>query len=298
MKILLTGANGQLGQQIVSEFLSFSTQMSFEIIQCTREELDLFDYDACKSIVEYHKPDWVINAGAYTNVDKAETEPDIAYQVNAQAPAAFVEALTKYGGQIIQISSDYVFNGDRSSPYKTSDLIQPLSVYGKSKARGEEFVLAYEKGIVIRSGWVYGPVGNNFLLKMIQLHSEESNKHRILKVVSDQIGSPTSTKNLAIAILRSIMASSSKNIPKILHFSDAGVASWYDFAIAISAIAIEIDLFQNPLRIEPIQSKNYKTLAKRPNYSVLDCFATYNALKMKPFHWRDSLSHIMKGLNK
>ena len=230
MKVLLTGATGQLGQALIA-----TKPPGVELIATSRSggagllALDLANPEACRAAVKVHCPDWVLNAGAYTAVDRAESEPELAHAVNADAPAAFAEALAATGGRLLQVSTDFVFNGAQGSPYKPEQAVAPLGVYGDSKAAGEAAALALPGARVLRTGWVYGPVGHNFCLTMLRLHRERAASGNPLGVVADQVGCPTSTATLASACWRAIGVEG----PRILHWSDAGAASWYDFSVAI-----------------------------------------------------------------
>jgi len=233
MKVLLTGA-GQLGQALLA-----ARPEGVQLISCSRPELDLADTAACRAVVETHRPDWVLNAGAYTAVDKAESEPELAQAVNAGAPAAFAEALAETGGRLLQVSTDFVFNGSQGSPYRPEQALDPLGVYCATKAEGETAALALSGARVLRTSWVYGPVGKNFCLTMLRLHGLKAEAVEPLGVVADQVGCPTATHTLAAACWRAIGAGATpsdswpEQQPRILNWSDAGAASWYDFAVAI-----------------------------------------------------------------
>ena len=187
MKVLLTGAGGQLGQALIA-----SAPEGIELVATSRQQLDLADPEACRGAVQQHQPDWVLNAGAYTAVDKAESEPELAHAVNAGAPEAFARALDQQGGRLLQISTDFVFNGTQGTPYQPEQARDPLGVYGASKAAGEAAVQsifgAGGRGLILRTSWVIGPVGKNFALTMLRLHRERDQ----LGVVADQVGCPTS----------------------------------------------------------------------------------------------------------
>ena len=248
-----------------------------------------------------YKPDFVCNCGAYTNVDKAEIQQDIAFKVNSEAPKALSEALLSSGGKLLQISTDFVFDGNQSLPYKPSQPTNPLGVYGLSKARGELAVLKIlkNKGFILRTSWLIGPVSNNFALTMLKLHSERKE----IKVISDQVGCPTSTKTLSIAcwkLMKKIQSYSNDNeIPQnIFHFSDAGVASWYDLAIAVGEYAKELGILKNQANIIPITSKEYSSLAKRPHYSLLDSSSTRQFLDLPAIDWRTTLKEILKEIKR
>jgi dTDP-4-dehydrorhamnose reductase len=199
LRIVVTGAAGQLGQA-----LQASVPQGIELIALTRQGLDLADAKACARLVRELKPDWVLNAGAYTAVDRAESEPELAQAVNAGAPAAFAEALAETGGRLLQVSTDFVFAGNQGSPYRPDQPAQPLGAYGASKAAGEQAALALSGGRVLRTGWVYGPVGQNFCLTMLKLHAAKAALGEPLKVVADQVGCPTATHTLAAACWRAL----------------------------------------------------------------------------------------------
>ena len=289
MKVLLTGAAGQLGQELIA-----SRPPEVELIACSRGELDLADADACRAAVQQHRPDWVLNAGAYTAVDKAESEPELAAAVNAGAPAAFAEALAATGGRLLQVSTDFVFNGAQGSPYRPEQRLDPLGVYGATKAAGEAAALQLLGARVLRTSWVYGPVGKNFCLTMLRLHGERDQ----LGVVADQVGCPTSTLTLAAACWRAIGVGADPAVdpsgPRILHWSDAGVASWYDFAVAIGELGVQAGLLERAARVKPLTTADYPTPAQRPSYSLLDCTASRVALGLEPLHWREGLAEVLR----
>jgi dTDP-4-dehydrorhamnose reductase len=290
--VLLTGAAGQLGQELIA-----SRPPEVELIACSRGELDLADADACRAAVQQHRPDWVLNAGAYTAVDKAESEPELAAAVNAGAPAAFAEALAATGGRLLQVSTDFVFNGAQGSPYRPEQRLDPLGVYGATKAAGEEAALQLPGARVLRTSWVYGPVGKNFCLTMLRLHALKAAAGEALGVVADQVGCPTSTLTLAAACWRAIGVgadpAADPSGPRILHWSDAGAASWYDFAVAIGELGVELGLLQQAAAVRPLTTADYPTPAQRPSYSLLDCTASRVALGLEPLHWREGLVEVL-----
>ena len=214
MKVLLTGAGGQLGQALIA-----SAPEGLELVATSREQLDLADPEACRGAVEQHQPDWVLNAGAYTAVDKAESEPELAHAVNAGAPEAFARALDQQGGRLLQISTDFVFNGTQGTPYQPEQARDPLGVYGASKAAGEATVQsifgAGGRGLILRTSWVIGPVGKNFALTMLRLHRERDH----LGVVADQVGCTTSTLNLAQACWQTLQSAGDRDLPAVMHWS-------------------------------------------------------------------------------
>jgi len=294
MKLLLTGAAGQLGQALMA-----SRPEGVQLIACTRAELDLADSVACRAAVETHRPDWVLNAGAYTAVDKAESEPELAAAVNAGAPAAFAEALAETGGRLLQVSTDFVFNGAQGSPYRPEQALDPLGVYGATKAVGETAALSLPGARVLRTSWVYGPVGKNFCLTILRLHGLKAAADEPLGVVADQVGCPTASHTLAAACWRAIGAGATPSDaepaqpPRILHWSDAGAASWYDFAVAIGELGVAAGLIGKAALVRPLTTADYPTPAQRPSYSLLDCTASRAALELEPVHWRAALAQVL-----
>ena len=296
LRVVVTGAAGQLGQA-----LQASLPQGIELIASTRQGLDLADAKACASLVRELKPDWVLNAGAYTAVDKAESEPELAQAVNAGAPAAFAKALAETGGRLLQVSTDFVFNGSQGSPYRLDQAVQPLGAYGASKAAGEQAALALPGARVLRTSWVYGPVGKNFCLTMLKLHALKAAAGEPLGVVADQVGCPTATHTLAAVCWRAIGAGATPSDlgpkqPRILHHSDAGAASWYDFALAIGELGVTSGLLERAAQVTPISTADYPTPAQRPSYSLLDCTASRAALGLKPIHWRVALAQVLTSM--
>ena len=287
IKVILTGKDGQLGKALVEKIPA-----GIEIVALGRQDLDLSNKEACHNAVIEYRPDWVLNAGAYTAVDRAESEPELAMAVNAVAPEAFAQALGEVGGRLLQVSTDFVFNGNQSHPYHPDQPVDPISVYGATKAEGERLVqkaLPTSSYCILRTSWVYGPVGNNFCLTMLRLHRLKSAQNETLNVVADQIGCPTSTLNLASACWSAINHGTSG----IHHFCDAGAASWYDFAIAIGDAGVAAGIIDQSAKVVPIRSSEYPTPAKRPGYSLLDCTATRIALELETNHWQKELSKVI-----
>jgi dTDP-4-dehydrorhamnose reductase len=292
VRVLLTGAAGQLGHALRQQLPA-----DVELIATSRTELDLADADACRAAVLEHRPDWVLNAGAYTAVDKAESEPELAMAVNGGAPRAFAEALLETGGRLLQVSTDFVFNGQQGSPYRTGQPRDPLGVYGATKAAGEEAVeqvlTANNQGVILRTSWVIGPVGKNFALTMLRLHRERGATGQALGVVEDQVGCPTSTTILAAGCWRVITA----NVQEpVLHWSDAGAASWFDVAVAVGELAQELGLLQQPAAVNPLTTAEYPLPAKRPSYSLLDCTSSRRALGLAPTPWRQALRQLLEAV--
>ena len=298
MKVLLTGAAGQLGQALTA-----SAPDGVELLASSRHggdgliALDLADASACRQAVAEHRPDWVLNAGAYTAVDKAEAEPELAQAVNGGAPRAFAEAVKEHGGRLLQLSTDFVFNGQQGSPYRVDQSRDPLGVYGDSKANGEvavsELLGASGQGVVLRTSWVIGPVGKNFALTMLRLHREREH----LGVVADQVGCPSSTLNLAKACWKAVQRNSEGVIlPSVMHWSDAGAASWYDVSVAVGELAMELGLLDCAATVNPITTADYPTPAKRPSYSLLDCQGSRQVLQLQAQPWRTALKDVLQAI--
>jgi dTDP-4-dehydrorhamnose reductase len=291
-RVLITGAQGQLGQALAA-----SVPEGIEAILCGRQQLDLADADACREAVLQLRPDWVLNGGAYTAVDNAESEPDLAMAVNAGAPAAFAQALSETGGRLLQVSTDFVFNGTQGSPYRPEQPVAPLGVYGATKAEGERRArqaLPSDRCCVLRTSWVYGPVGRNFCLTMLRLHQRKADAQEPLQVVADQIGCPTATHSLAAACWATIH----HGVGGTLHWSDAGAASWYDFAVAIGELGVEHGLLQQSADVQPIGTKDYPTPAQRPSYSLLETRSSSAELGLQPIHWQKSLIQTLETIKK
>ena len=298
MKILLTGAAGQLGQALRQQ-----VPVGVELIATSRSgdggmlPLDLADAAACRAAVLEHRPDWVLNGGAYTAVDRAESEPELALAVNGGAPRAFAEALAETGGRLLQVSTDFVFNGQQGSPYRPEQARDPLGAYGRTKAAGEEAVEQVlggsSRGVILRTSWVMGPVGKNFALTMLRLHRERGASGQALGVVEDQVGCPTSTATLAAACWRVITAHVQE---PVLHWCDAGAASWFDVAVAVGELAQELGLLQQPAPVNPLTTAEYPLPAQRPSYSLLDCSSSRRALGLAPTPWRQALRQLLEAL--
>jgi dTDP-4-dehydrorhamnose reductase len=225
-------------------------------------------------------------------VDRAESEPELAMAVNGGAPAAFAEALQDSGGRLLQVSTDFVFDGSQGSPYQADQAINPLGVYGATKAEGERVALALPGARVLRTSWVYGPVGRNFCLTMLALHARRAAAGEELAVVADQVGCPTATHTLAEACWRALAAPD--GTPRILQWSDAGAASWYDFAVAIGELGLTHGLLQQAAAMRPITTADYPTPARRPTYSLLACEETRRSLNLPPCHWRTALAEVLR----
>lgn len=282
-KILVTGANGQLGkelQELSSEFLVF------DFIFLTREDLPIHDIESVKKVFQKYAPQYCINCAAYTAVDKAETDRENAFLVNGEATGVLAAVCKEYSTRFIHISTDYVFDGNATAPYTTDSPTDPQSVYGESKLEGEKKAIANnEDSVIIRTAWVYSVFGKNFVKTMLRLMSEKPE----ISVVNDQVGSPTYAADLAKAIMDII---SSGNWHRgIYHFSNKGIISWYDFAVAIK------ELSGSKCKVNPIPSSAYPTPAKRPSYSVMDTSRITEVYGIEPADWKSSLKKCLKALS-
>lgn len=277
-KALVTGVNGQLGKALLAV-----QPDGWECVAVNRAMLDLADADAIARLVDQEQPDLVLNAAAYTAVDRAESEPEQATAVNAGAPGAFAKALAGSGKRLVQVSTDFVFDGTSGQGYQPHDAKSPQSIYGHSKALGED--AAGPDAIIVRTSWVHAAGGANFVRTMLRLMRERE----ALGVVTDQIGSPTWATGLA----QTLWGLAEKDQPGIYHHRDAGVASWYDFAVAIAEEGLALGLIQRIPAITPIATAAYPTPAKRPAFSVLDVSATRAALGDAHIHWRTNLRTML-----
>ena len=276
--VLVTGASGQLGRALLA-----ARPAATRVIACTRSDLDITDASAVAARLDRDAPQVLINAAAYTAVDRAETDRDAAFAANATAPAILAAACAMRGIRLLHVSTDFVFGGDHGTPYAPDATPRPLGVYGRSKLAGEEAVLASDAPtLIVRTGWVYSEGPGNFLATMLRLHRERDE----LTVVADQVGTPTAASTLAACLWA---GAARPGLAGIYHVSDAGVCSWYDFAVAIGEEAAALGLLERPARVRPIRTVDYPTAATRPAYSVLDKTATWRDLAVEPRHWRAAL---------
>ncbi|WP_336773956.1 dTDP-4-dehydrorhamnose reductase [Paenibacillus sp. MMO-58] len=277
-KVAVTGANGQLGRELAL----LDTEGQFEIIGLSRTELDITDLEQCRSVLARLRPDAVIHCAAYTAVDKAEAEPDEAFRINAAGTRNIAVAAREVGAKLCAVSTDYVFDGTGKVPYKEHDQTNPRTVYGKSKLAGEQAVSSlHDRYFIVRTSWVFGAYGNNFVKTMLKLASEREQ----LKVVADQWGSPTYTRDLAIFLLELV----STDYFGIYHASNSGVCSWFEFAKAI------MEESGSGTRIEPCTTEEFPRPAPRPHYSVMDHVAIRsNGFTPLP-HWREALRHYLSN---
>ena len=289
MRVFLAGGSGQLGRELLA------TASAGVLIEApTRAELDITDRLEVARALATVRPALVINAAAYTAVDRAETERAAAFAVNADGARALAEAAAAAGARMIQVSTDFVFDGEQSLPYLPDDEPRPLGAYGESKLAGENAVLETlaGHGLVVRTSWLYSAHGSNFVTTILRLLAERSE----VSVVTDQVGSPTWARGLAGAIWK---WSGMPAVWGLRHFSDAGVASWYDFAVAIRQEAAALGLLGAAgawATVRPIRSAQFPTPARRPAASVLDSFASWTELEVTPCHWRESLARMLAEL--
>lgn len=285
MKVLITGAGGQVGRALLD-----AVPDNFEAIACTHADLDVGAGEAVRDLVGRHQPTAIINAAAYTAVDKAESEPDAARRINAEGPGHLALAARECGARLIHISTDFVFDGVASIPYQPDSATNPLSVYGSTKRDGERVVLGAlpERSTIVRSAWVYAATGANFVRTMLRIMRANS----AVRVVADQVGTPTAARSLAEALWR---IAGDPDIRGIHHWTDAGVASWYDFAVAIAEEGAELGLLPPDVAVTPIATSEYPTPARRPPYSVLDkrSLASYG---LTPIHWRKRLRAVLNEI--
>jgi dTDP-4-dehydrorhamnose reductase len=278
MKILVTGANGQLGQELVQQL----NKMDVQLFPFTKSELDICNLDLVLKVVSEIQPHVIVNAAAYTKVDKAESEKELAFSVNAYGQRNLAVAADKVGAKICYVSTDYVFDGNATVPYEEHALVNPIGVYGKSKYAGEQLTQTLSnKYFIVRTAWVYGEYGPNFVKTMLRLASEKEE----LGVVSDQIGSPTYTVDLASFIIELVQTEKYG----IYHCTNTGTCSWYEFALAIFEEA------NIAIKVNPLKTCQYPTPAKRPNYSVLSDSAII-VNNFKPIrHWREGLKDFLNN---
>ena len=281
MKIIVTGSKGQLGRSI-QELSSDYSELTFVFTDI--EELDICDPIQVNALFETEKPDALVNCAAYTAVDKAEKDQILAEKINHHAVANLANACKRYEAKLIHISTDYLFDGTKSSPYHEKDIVRPQSVYGITKLEGETAILRSEiKSIIIRTSWLYSAFGNNFVKTMLRLGKEKDQ----IGIVSDQVGTPTYAGDLAkviLGILQNTALDSKRFVSGIYHYSNEGAASWFDFTKAIFEYSPEINCTANP-----IDTAAYPTPATRPAYSVLNKSKIKTTFDLRIPYWRDSL---------
>jgi dTDP-4-dehydrorhamnose reductase len=285
MKVLVTGAGGQVGRMLLE-----AKPADGEVIACAHADLDVGDGDAVRECIRRHRPAVIINAAAYTAVDKAESETALAQRINAQGPDHLAAAANACGARLIHISTDFVFDGAASTPYQPEAATNPLSVYGKTKRDGELAVLGGlpQRSVVVRTAWVYAAFGANFLRTMLRVMRANGTA----RVVADQVGTPTAARSLAEALWR---IAGNVEIRGIHHWTDAGAASWYDFAVAIAEDGAQLGLLPPDVAVTPITTADYPTPARRPSYSILDK-RSLASFGLTPIHWRKRLRSVLKEI--
>jgi dTDP-4-dehydrorhamnose reductase len=284
--ILVTGANGQLGWELGQLAANYP---AFKFVFIDRSQLDLSYPESFEKIIQNITPDCIINTAAYTAVDKSETEKEFAFTVNATAVQELARISKELAIPFITYSTDYVFDGEATQPYPISTKVDPINYYGSTKAAGEKMAMEVnENTIIIRTSWVFSSHGNNFVKTMMRLMKERPN----LNIVADQKGRPTYAKDLAIITMKMIQAiNAGKTIKGVYHFANMGETTWYDFADKIKAIA-GLDCVLNP-----VETKDFPTPAKRPSYSVLDTSKIEQDLAIDIRHWEDALTDCIDHIN-
>ena|SRR5690554_669392 len=282
-KILVTGANGQLSSEL-KKLTKKSINSKFTFVG--RDDMSLEDNVAITRYLNINKPDIIINAGAYTAVDKAESEKELSEQVNHYSVDTISKWSTKNNAKLIHISTDYVFDGKSNTPYKENDPTSPINWYGETKLRSEKTIKDNATdAVVIRTSWVYSEYGNNFVKTMLRL----MNKYEEISVVDDQIGTPTYALDLARVLINIIESKSW--VPGVFHYSNEGKISWYDFAVKIAQIK------KLNCKVIPVSSEHYPTVAARPNYSLLDKSKILSTYKVSIPKWEDSLKECLQLIN-
>ena len=293
MNVLVTGAKGQLGQEIKKiSLISHQSSAHYKFFftdvysELGTDELDITNLNSARSYIKNNKTKFVINCAAYTAVDKAESEPQKAELINKTGPANLAKVCAESDIPLVHISTDFIFNGQKKIPYVETDTTNPLSIYGETKLEGEQEIIKFAKTfIIIRTSWLYSEFGNNFAKTILRLAKEKKE----IRIVSDQTGSPTYAEDLASAILE-IIPKIQDGTREIFHYSNDGVISWYDFARAI------LDIKGIDCKVIPINTSEYPTAAVRPAYSVLDKTKIKKTFDIKILEWRDSLKRCLTKL--
>ena len=290
MKILITGSHGQLGRELIQE----GQICDFDILAPSHQQVDITDIKAVKNFIDLHQPSCIINAAAYTQVDQAEIEESLAFAVNKTGCTILAQVCAKNDIPLINVSTDYVFDGQKQAPYHESDPISPIGVYGRSKAAGETEIRSnLEEHIIIRTSWLYGIHGQNFVKTMLKL----ARTKEYVRVVSDQYGSPTSAGELAKATitLADKWRQQSTMAWGTYHYCGQGIVSWHEFAETIVEMARRYGKVKTN-RVEPITTADYPTKAKRPSFSALDCNQIKKNFGIIPKPWRESLKSTIQRL--
>lgn len=286
MRCLVIGADGQLGRS-----LQTAAPAGTEVVAPARALCDLTNSDHIERWLSDIRPEIVFNAAAYTAVDAAESDEATAELVNAESVGRLAEAVKDRDIRLVHISTDFVFDGETNKPYCPDDAPNPINVYGRTKLKGEQAILrSGADSLIVRTAWVYAVRGKNFVNTMLRLMRERDE----IGVVADQIGTPTYARNLA----RVLWTLAAQRAYGCYHFTDSGVASWYDFAVAIEEEALATGLLENVARIVPIATSDYPTPARRPRFSVLDKSKTWAATRDTGQHWRSALREMIRGMNR
>jgi len=282
MKTLVLGCKGQLGRSLAG-----TVPEDIEIIGFDLPELDITDAAAVLDICRQRSPDVIVNAAAYTAVEQAESEPELAASINVDGVRNIAAASRDVGARFIHISTDFVFDGESTTPYKSDAVTNPLNVYGRTKRDGELAALEETSGaaIVIRTSWLYGETGTNFVKIMLRMMDERDE----LRVVADQFGTPTWADSLAEAVWA---FARNPGLSGVFHWSDGGATSWHGFATKVQEEALSLGLLDKSIPINAISAKDYPTAAKRPMYTVLDCSATHDAINIRPAKWEVNLHQM------
>jgi dTDP-4-dehydrorhamnose reductase len=280
---MITGAAGQLGYE-----LQRTAPRDLALLPVDIDTLDLTNADAVDAFIAEHRPATIVNGAAYTAVDRAESEPELAHRVNVTAAKSLAEAAHRHGARVIQVSTDFVFGGATARPWRPDDSTAPQSVYGTTKRDGESAVRSVlgDRALVIRTAWLYSAHGGNFVKTMLRVMRERNE----VRVIADQIGTPTWANSLARTIWAAVFH---PGVSGTLHWTDAGVASWYDFAVAIQEEALGRGLLERSVPVHAIATSEYPTPAARPSYSVLDKSDTTRLLGVEPTHWRVNLRQML-----
>ena len=290
MKVLVTGSTGQLGKA-----LKIFMPKDFKVFFLDKNNFDLTKPNNCINTIDQIKPDWIINTGAFTNVDNAEENEELAFIINSETPFLIAKHLETIGSRFIFISTDFVFNGEKTNPYKISDKVCPINAYGRSKASGEKKCITLNNTYILRTSWLYGNEGKNFLNNMYGLFLNHKSNDPPIRVVNDQIGCPTNVYKFASVCWKLIQNHELVLDTKILHWCDGGETSWYEFASEIKELLFKRKLLKNEISLVPIQFKDYKRKAVCPNYSTLDSSTTCELLNYKQNHWKKELKKVISN---
>jgi dTDP-4-dehydrorhamnose reductase len=285
VKVVIAGSKGQLGFELIR-----TAPEAADLACLYRPSVDISDAEVIRRQIKEIRPDWIINAAAYTNVDKAETDEKTTFRTNHLGAKTLADQCQLAGCNLVHISTDFVFDGFTNEAYSPTSATNPLSVYGKSKREGEIAVMqSHPPAIIVRTSWMYSSHGDNFVKTMLRLMKRGDP----LSVVADQFGTPTWANSLAQMIWA--LTSSKKHLGEIIHFADAGSTTWYDFAVAINEEATAIGLLNTPVEIIPIRSIEYKLPASRPSFSVLNRESGWT-VNGRPLHWRQNLRLMLNEL--